>query len=62
MATLRKPGRDDLQDAIEAGIEAASQAVSALAAGQKAWGDKEYLIAETAAREAVSDLWARLND
>jgi hypothetical protein len=59
---LRKPGRDDLQDAIEAGIEAAAEAVSALPRGERMWAGREYLIAETAARVAVSDLWERLND
>ena len=59
---LRRPGRNDKQDAIEAGIEAASEAVSALPLGQKAWGTKEYMIAETAARTAVADLWERMHD
>lgn len=38
---------------IEAGIEAASEMVSALPKGQQAWGPKEYRIAQIAAREAI---------
>lgn len=58
---LRRPGRDDEADAIEAGIEAASEAVSALPMGQRAWAEKEYTIAQTAARVAVEDLWERMH-
>lgn len=61
-ARLRRPGRDDIADAIEAGIEAASEAVSNMPAGQKRWDTKEYRIAETAARAAVEDLWERMHD
>lgn len=43
-----------IQDAIEAGIEAASEAVSTMGLGQKAWGVKEFEIARTAARAAVA--------
>ena len=45
-----------IEDAIEAGIEAASEYVSNLPSGQKAWGMKEFEIARTAAREAVAAL------
>lgn len=51
-----------MQDAIEAGTEAAEDAVSALPKGQNAWGEKEYMIAHTAAKIAVSDLWERMHD
>jgi hypothetical protein len=43
-----------MEAAIEAGIEAASEGVSSLPAGQKAWDRKEYMIAETAARKATT--------
>lgn len=58
---LRRPGRDDEADAIEAGIEAASEAVSALPTDQRAWTEKEHMIAQTAARVAVEDIWERMN-
>jgi len=45
-----------IEDAVEAGIEAASEYVSSLPAGQRAWGDKEFQIAETAARAAIAAL------
>jgi hypothetical protein len=43
-------------DAVQAGIDAASDAVSELPAGQRAWGQKEYRIAEIAARHAIAAL------
>jgi hypothetical protein len=36
----------DIEDAVNEAIEAASTYVSLLPAGQKAWGEKEYNIAE----------------
>ena len=45
-----------IQNAVEAGIDAASLAVSALPSSQKAWGLKEYQIAEIAARVAIAAL------
>lgn len=45
-----------IEEAVEAGIEAAAKYVSALPAGQKAWGSKEFQIAERAAREAIAAL------
>jgi hypothetical protein len=41
-------------DAVQDGIEAASEAVSALPLGNCAWGQKEYMIAETAAKAAIA--------
>ncbi len=38
--------------AVEAGLEAASEYVTSLPPGQRAWDTKEYRIAETAARES----------
>jgi hypothetical protein len=46
-------------DAIEAGIEAASDAVSGLPPGQKGWNTKELLIATEAARAAIDYLLER---
>ena len=46
-----------IEDAVDAGIDAASEYVgSLLPIGQRAWGDKEYGIAETAARAAIAAL------
>jgi len=45
-----------IEDAVEAGTEAAAEYVSSLPAGQQAWGDKEFQIAETAARAAIAAL------
>jgi hypothetical protein len=45
-----------IEDAVEAGIEAAAEYVSSLPSGQKYWAMKEYKIAETAAREAIAAL------
>jgi len=45
-----------IEDAVDAGTEAASEYVSSLPAGQQAWGDKEFQIAETAARAAIAAL------
>jgi len=45
-----------IEDAVEAGVEAASEYVSSLPMGQRTWGDKEYGIAETAARAAIAAL------
>jgi hypothetical protein len=45
-----------IEDAVEEAIEAAGAYVSSLPSGQKAWGMKEYKIAETAAREAIAAL------
>ena len=44
-----------IEDAVEAGIEAAAEYVSAEAA-DKSWDRKEYKIAEIAAREAIAAL------
>lgn len=44
-----------IEDAVEAGIEAASEYVSGESA-DKSWGRKEYRIAEIAAREAIAAL------
>lgn len=44
-----------IEDAVEAGIEAASEMVSNLPSGQRSWDQREYKIAETAARAAVED-------
>lgn len=41
-------------DTVEVGVEAASEYVSSLPNGQKSWGNKEYRIAETAARAALA--------
>lgn len=46
-------------DAIEAGIEAAGEAVSALPLGQRRWDTKELMIAMEAARAAVAYLVER---
>jgi len=54
---LRRPGRDDKRDAIEAGIEAAAEAM--LWSGQLS--ARERHVAETAARVAVEDLWERMH-
>ncbi len=44
----------DDEDIVDAAIEAASEAMIArLPMGQRAWGTKEYLLAETAARETI---------
>lgn len=40
-------------NAVESGIEAAGDAVSALPPGQKKWDMKEYMIAKVAARAAL---------
>ena len=40
-------------DAVDAGIEAAGEAVSGLPSGQKSWDQKEYMIAKVAAEAAV---------
>jgi len=45
-----------IEDAMEAGIEAAAEYVSSLPLGQRGWDMKEYRIAETAAREAIAAL------
>jgi hypothetical protein len=45
-----------IEDAVDAGIEAAAEAVSTMGIGQKAWGSKEFEIARTAAREAIAAL------
>lgn len=45
-----------IEEAVEAGIEAAAEYVSSLPAGQKGWDTKEYRIADTAAREAIAAL------
>jgi hypothetical protein len=52
LARLWEP--DIAEAAAEAGIEAAAEAVSALPMGQRAWNTKEYKIAETAARAAIT--------
>lgn len=49
-----EPRTTDIEDAVNEAIEAASNYVSLLPAGQKAWGEKEYNIADTAAREAIA--------
>lgn len=41
------------QEAIDVGIEAASDAVHILPKGQQAWDKKEYMIAEIAAQNAA---------
>ena len=46
-------------NAVEAGIEAACDAVSELAIEYRAWGPKEHMIAQTAARAAVATLIMR---
>lgn len=49
-----------IEDAIEAGIDAASEYVSALpSSGQKAWDVKEFKIAEIAARKAI-EAWREM--
>jgi hypothetical protein len=48
-APLRRPGRNDEQDAIDAGVEAAAEAV-------KGWDERDLLIATTAARVAADNL------
>lgn len=50
-----------IEDAVEAGIEAASEYVSSLPSGQKTWDTKEYKIAETAARAAIAALQGSAN-
>ena len=45
-----------IEEAVEAGIEAAGEYVSSLPMGQRAWASKEYRIAEVAAREAIAAL------
>lgn len=45
-----------IENAVDAGIEAAAEAVSSMAMGQKAWGAKEFEIARIAAREAIATL------
>lgn len=47
-------GITDIEDAVEAAIDAAGEYVSLLPLGQKAWGVKEYKIAEVAARKAIA--------
>ena len=49
-----------IHDAVQAGIDAASEAVSAMPKGQRGWDSKEYQIAETAARAAVAALVAKV--
>jgi len=44
------------EDAVEAGVEAAAEYVSSLPAGQRTWDDREYRIAEMAARAAIAAL------
>lgn len=62
---LRDPMDDCLvriiEDAVEAGIEAAAEAVSNLPMGKRKWNKKEYMIAATAARAAVKLLARRLH-
>ncbi len=41
-------------DPAEVGIDAATEMVSNLPAGQKAWGTKEFRIAQTAAMSSVT--------
>ena len=45
---------DFVEASTESGIDAACDAVAALPQGQQAWGEKEYLIARVAAREAIA--------
>ncbi len=53
---MSKPETTVIENAVEQAIEAAGEYVSALPLGQRAWGMKEYKIAETAAREAIAAL------
>src|SRR5690349_21336534 len=43
-----------IDEAVEDAIEAASEYVSAMPQGERAWGHKEYKIAWTAAYEAIA--------
>ncbi len=52
----------DVEDAVDKAIDAAAEYVSSLPSGQKAWGMKEYKIAETAARAAIAVLRQLEND
>jgi hypothetical protein len=46
-----------IEDAVEAGIEAAAEYVSSQPRGaDKSWSSKEYRLAEVAAREAIAAL------
>ena len=57
------PG-DDEQEAVEAGISAAAEEISRLAAWDPrwaGWGDKEMLIADTAAKTSL-DKWKQLKE
>lgn len=50
-----------VEEAIEVGIEAAAEYASSLPLGRRAWAEKEFGIAETAARHAVKSFsiaWA----
>ncbi len=46
----------DIETAVDQGIEAAAEYVSSLPKGQNRWDNKEYKIAEIAAREAIASL------
>ena len=50
-----------IEDAVDAAIETASEYVSSLPSGQKAWGMKEYGIADKAARKAIAIIMENLN-
>jgi hypothetical protein len=61
MHTGPEPDDDELEQAVEAGVEAASEEISRMdGRGRRwrSWGAKEMLIAETAAIAAVQKLRA----